>query len=284
MFAALARHDLHDAATNAAAGARGTYPTFLVGDVVVKLFGHVPSWREGYARERAAQSLLTTHAEIAAPRLLASGKLYDGHEAEWPYLISTRMSGVAWAYADLARDEQHAVVADLGRQMRRVHDIGAPDAMLVQGEGDLDVAAAAAQSSLPRHLVAQVDDCLARLGPPDSVFTHGDLTARHVYVENGRLAGIIDWGDAMVADRHYEIIQPYRDLCGCGKALFGVFLESYDWPAGEDFPLRALGMALYRQAHGLAQHLTMDVFEPIAAVLSLDDIATLDDLAKELFA
>jgi hygromycin-B 7''-O-kinase len=281
--AALDRHDLLDTNVNTVSGARGTYPTFLVGDVVVKLFGHVPSWREGHARERAAQSLLTTHTEIAAPRLLASGSLYGGHDAEWPYLISTRMSGVAWASADLTHDQRRDVVGELGRQMRLVHAMPVLEGMAEEGSGDLDVAAAAGRSSLPGHLVAQVDDYLACLGPPDPVFTHADLTTRHVYVENGRLSGIIDWGDAAVMDRHYEIIQPYRDVCACDTALFGVFLDAYDWPVGDDFPHRALGMALFRQAHGLHQHLSMDVFEPIAALLPLDDIATLDDLAIELF-
>ena len=39
-----------------------------------------------------------------------------------------------------------------------------------------------------------------------------------------------------------------------------------------------------RQAIGLAQHHTMDVFEPIAALFPLPDIATLDELASELFS
>ena len=147
-----------------------------------------------------------------------------------------------------------------------------------------NVAAAAVRSSLPPHLVAQIDDCLTRLRPFDRVFVHGDLVANHVYVANGRLTGIIDWGDAMVADRHYEIIQLYRDMFGCDKALLRVFLAASDWPVSNDFPRQALGLALRRQAVGLAQHPTMDVFEPIAARLPLQEIATLDDLATELFS
>ena len=281
--AALDQHGLPHTAEVIVSGGHGTYPTFLVGDVVVKLFGHVPTWREGYARERAAQTLLTSHPDIAAPRLLGWGALYEGAAAQWPYLISTRMSGVPWARADLTRGQQRAVVAELGSQMRRVHALPVPDAMSAVGHGNLDVAAAAEQSSLPRHLVEQVDEFLARMGAPDRIFAHGDLTASHVYVEDGRLAGIIDWGDAAVVDRHYEIIQPYRDLCACDKELFATFLDAYDWPTSEDFPHRALGMALHRQAHGLVQHLTMDVFEPIAARFPLDEIPTLDDLAKDLF-
>ncbi len=106
----------------------------------------------------------------------------------------------------------------------------------------------------------------------------------------------------MVTDRHYELIQLYRDMFHCDKALLQVFLEASVWPVGKDFPRQALGLALYRQAQGLAlyrqalglalyrqaqglaQHHTMDVFEPIAALLPLQEIGTLDDLATELFA
>jgi len=70
----------------------------------------------------------------------------------------------------------------------------------------------------------------------------------------------------------------------CAKALFRTFLEASDWPVGKDFPTRTLGMALHRQAIGLMQHHTMDVFEPIAALLLLEDIGMLDELAAELFA
>jgi aminoglycoside phosphotransferase (APT) family kinase protein len=144
--------------------------------------------------------------------------------------------------------------------------------------------AAAGRSSLPPHLIAQIDDYLAALDPFDRVFVHGDLCANHVFVENGRLAGIIDWGDAMVTDRHYELIQLYRDMFACDKALFRAFLEASDLPVTKSFPRRALGLALYRQAAGLVQHHTMDVFEPIAALLPLQEIGTLDELATELFA
>jgi hygromycin-B 7''-O-kinase len=54
--------------------------------------------------------------------------------------------------------------------------------------------------------------------------------------------------------------------------------------APTDFPRQALALALYRQARGIAQHLTMDVFESIAALFPLQDIKTLDELAIEVFA
>jgi hygromycin-B 7''-O-kinase len=194
------------------------------------------------------------------------------------------MSGVASWRAELSAEQRLSVAAELGRQTRRVHALRPSGVATHQDWQALNVAAAAEQSSLPPHLIAQIDDYLARLEPFDRVFVHGDLCANHVFVENGSLAGIIDWGDAMVTDRHYELIQLYRDMFGCDKALFRAFLEASDWRVGKHFPHQALGLALHRQAVGLAQHHTMDVFEPVAALLPLQDIGTLDELATELFA
>lgn len=280
----LRQHDLAETGGKPVAGYNPTYPTFLVGDVVVKLFGYSRGWRSSYAAERSAQVLVATDGDIPAPRLLAEGRLYDDVEAPWPYLVTTRICGVSWRDAELSTEQRLLVAADLGRHIRRVHAL--PPVRVATDDDwlTLDVVAAAEQSSLPPHLIAQIDDYLARLEPFDRVFVHGDLVATHTFVDNGSLTGIIDWGDAMVTDRHYELIQLYRDMFSCDKALLRAFLDAYDWPIGKDFARMALGLALYRQAVGLAQHHTMDVFEPIAAVFPLQDIDSLDDLATELFA
>jgi hygromycin-B 7''-O-kinase len=268
------------------AGFHPTYPTFLVGDNVVKLFGHLAAWRRSHAAERAAHALVATDPDIAAPRVLAEGRLYDGAEDvdAWPYLVTTLVPGCSWRDAGLSFEQRRRVAADLGRQVRRVHALCPAGAATHEDWAAGDVAAAAERSSLPPHLIAQIDDFLASLAPFDRVFVHGDLCATHAFVEKGRLTGIIDWGDALVTDRHYELIQLHRDLFACDKALLRVFLEACEWPVGHDFPRQALGLALHRQAVGLAQHDGMDVFEPVASLLPLAEIATLDELAIALFA
>ena len=280
----LERHDLADARRAPVAGFNPTHPTFLAGDIVVKLFCYIRPWRECHAAERAAQALVSTDPEIAAPSLLAEGRLCDDVDAPWPYLITTRMSGVSWADAEISGEQRLSVAADLAKQMRRVHALRPSGIVTREGFPNIDVAAAAERSSLPPQLVEQVDDYVARLGPSDPVFVHGDLTKEHAFVEDGRLTGIIDWGDAIVADRHYELIQIYRGTFDCDKTLLRAFLDAYEWPVGEDLPRQALGHALHRQAIGLVQHNSIDVFEPIAAMLPLAEIATLEELATELFA
>ena len=277
------RHGLNAAGRKPVAGFNPTYPTFLFGDVVVKLFGHTRAWRSSHAAESAAHALIATDPEIAAPRVVAQGSLYDNADPPWPYLVTTRMSGVSWQDADLSPAQRHAVAAELGEQVRRIHALRSLHAIAHEDWSALNVTAAAERSSLPPHLIAQIDDYLAARAPFDRVFVHGDLCDMHAFVDNGRLTGIIDWGDAMVTDRHYELIQLYRGMFGCDGALLRVFLDACDWPVGDDFAQRALGLALYRQATGIEQHHTMDVFEPVAALLPLSEIATLDDLARELF-
>lgn len=280
----LKRHDLADAGRKPVAGHNPTYPTFLYGDVVVKLFGYSRSWDKRHAAERGALALVATDPQIAAPTLLGEGRLSDDVDAAWPYLIMTRMSGVASSDARLRAEQKLSLAAELGRQVRRVHALRPSGVATDADFPDLDVAAAAELSSLPPHLIAQVDDYLARLGPYDCVFVHADLCDMHAFVDDGRLTGIIDWGDAMVTDRHVELIQVHRGLFDCDKALLRAFLEASDWPVGDDFPRLALSHALRRHAIGRAQHWAGDVFEPVAALFPLDDIATLDELATELFA
>lgn len=283
----LSRHGLADAGGQLSAGFNATHPTFICGNVVVKLFGHSKAWRRAHSAERAAQVLIATDPEISAPRLLGEGRLFDDDsdgDAPWPYLITNRMNGVSWHCADLSGEQKRSIAAELRQQVKRLHALRPSGVATHEDWQSLNVTAANAQSSLPPHLVAQIDEFLTRLEPFDRVFAHGDVVANHVFIENGHLAGIIDWGDALVTDRHYELIQPHRDMFDCDKALLRAFLDASDWPVGKNFHRQALGMALHRQAIGLAQHRSMDVFEPVAALFPLQDIATLDELASEMFA
>jgi hypothetical protein len=129
--------------------------------------------------------------------------------------------------------------------------------------------------SLPPHLIGQIDSFLVGLEPTDRVFIHADLTADHAFVDGGRLTGIIDWGDAMLTDRHLELAALHLDAFRCDKVLLRAFLDAYGWPVGEDFPRQALCLALRHP---------FDVFDPVAHLIPLQDIGTLDELATEIFA
>ena len=265
-------------------GFNSTYPTFICGDVVLKFFGHLEHWSDSYRFERAALDLVSTDPEIAAPELLDSGFLFDDRESGWAWLITKRVPGQAIWRVNPDPSEREAIAADLGQQIQRIHALTSDDVATHADWATVDVTAGARDSSLPPHLVEQVDDYVNLLGPPDPVFINADIVANHVYIEQGRIVGIIDWGDALIADRHIELMQIYRDLFACDRNLFRVFLEASNWPITEDFPRKALAYGLHRQALMKAQHQGGgDVFEPIAERFPLDEIATLDELAGILF-
>jgi hygromycin-B 7''-O-kinase len=104
----------------------------------------------------------------------------------------------------------------------------------------------------------------------------------HVFVDGGRLAGIIDWGDAMVTDRRSELIKLY-DVLDYDPLLLRLFLEASAWPVGDGFAPQAMGHALIRQALLLAQHHSSDAFWRLSHFITLDRLSTLDDLAEALF-
>lgn len=56
----------------------------------------------------------------------------------------------------------------------------------------------------------------ARLAPGERVCTHLDLHGENIITQNGRLAGIIDWGDAGAGDRATDLGQAYV-LLGPGR-------------------------------------------------------------------
>jgi hygromycin-B 7''-O-kinase len=278
----LARHDLTDPGSEPIAGYNATWPTFVYGDTVVKLFGFQDGWKRAFAAERAALALVGDVAEIAAPRLIGEGQTFDGPEA-WPFLLMSRVPGRASEPDRPAPDAWPSIAAELGHQVRSLHQLEPAGIATAADWPEADVASAARRSSLPPHLAQQAAAYVEGLPPFDDVVVHGDLVAMHVFVEDGRVTGLIDWADALVTDRHYELAQLFRDTFDCDKGLLRTFLDASDWPVGEDFPQKVMGHALRRQALMLAQHASGDVFMPIAERFPLDEIATLDELADELF-
>jgi hypothetical protein len=277
------RHDLPDPTGEVTVGVGGTYPTLVYGGLVIKLFGFAKAWKTSIVAERAAHELLADDPDIAAPQLVSMGVLFPDEASSWPYLVTTRVPGTPWELTSMTTKERLQVATELGLQLRRIHALrphGHESTLTAPGPG---ISEAAAQSCLSPHLVEQVDDFMRTLDTYGRVFVHGDLVQLHAFVDNGRLAGIIDWGDAVVTDPHYELGKLAFELFDCDKQLLSVFLDASQWVRGPEFARQALGLALQRQAVGLTQHHTFDVFEPVGDHYPLCDIATLDELAAELF-
>ncbi|MDF1796025.1 MAG: aminoglycoside phosphotransferase family protein [Coxiellaceae bacterium] len=279
----LQHHNIHYNLCDISAGFNSTYPVFLTADIVIKFFGHRQNWQDVFANEMAAHQCLATNTDILAPRIIANGKLFEDSETPWAYSICNRIAGDSWLNSNPSREQQINIINKLGQQLKLIHAL--PTNKALKNDSDwhsLDLKAAARQSVLPNHLIEQIDDFITTLDPFDKVFVNSDIVFMHLFINNGHLSGIIDWGDATVTDRHYEIGKLCLEFPG-DKQLLKTLLDAAEWPLTKNFAKQSLGLALYRQAVGLTQHHTFDVFYKIPSVISLDDISSLDMLADMLF-
>jgi hygromycin-B 7''-O-kinase len=264
VVSALSRHDLPTDSIEAPFV--GSFPTFLAGDVVVKLFGDAFDGAGSYAAEHAMYEVLAGHPRIPAPGLIATGALFDDPGWHWPYLISQRIGGVPVREGAGTATMAH----QLGVAIAELHTLPVPPAVRVR---DLlpKLRSTAVDRlrvfGLPGHLLAEVPEFMADASD-DRVLVHADLTADHLFVDSTGLVGIIDWGDALAADRWYEIPAVRFDGLNSDRALFEAFLDGYGWPVDAQFARRALQGVLEFQ------------FNAVAHLPAAD---SLDELAERLF-
>ncbi|MEV0246775.1 phosphotransferase [Nocardia sp. NPDC050712] len=120
----------------------------------------------------------------------------------------------------------------LARFLRALHDTSAAEALrhaLPPAAATRSDRAAAIErfeaDVLPLIPVAQHDSALAilhalRAAPADTV-VHGDLGPEHVLTENGRLTGVIDFGDAHLGDAANDLAWPLFGAPAEFAAAFG---------------------------------------------------------------
>jgi aminoglycoside phosphotransferase len=61
-----------------------------------------------------------------------------------------------------------------------------------------------------------------------NVFTHGDYALPNVLLKNDRFAGVIDWGNAGIADRHRDFMSVELTLRrNCGEKWIAPFYKAY---------------------------------------------------------
>lgn len=281
----LSQHDLRQSFDNIVPGFNSTYPVFVMDDVVIKFFCHRSNWQSVFQKERAVHEVLATNPDILAPKILAAGIIGEG-EGSWGYKISSRIKGSSWLNTELNREQEILVFSELGSQLKKVHALPVNHALIERLDSfdHLDVKSAADKSSLPKHLLPQVNEFLKSLPPFDNVLVNSDIVLMHIFINNSHLSGIIDWGDAAITDRHYELGKLCLEFPG-DKVMLKSLIEAASWPITTHFAHQALGMALYRQAVGLTQHNTFDTFHKLPGTIPhLGSVKTLEELSKILFA
>ena len=171
---------------------------YLLGDDLVLRVARSPAFAADL-RTEAVVVPLARAAGVRTAEVVAAGT------DPVPHLVQMRLPG-----ADMVARPAAAAYPDVGRQLARLHrvrevpaevpaDDGAPDPVALLGGLCLD-------GWIDNGAAAWLAECFARLdadvpADPPRVLIHGDIAPQNLLVSaDGDLTGIVDWGDAMVAD------------------------------------------------------------------------------------
>lgn len=206
-------------------------------------------------RELAALPVLGPLVDLPVPTSAYRGEPGEGYP--WPFFGTPLLPGVEASEAVLgeARREVGLQVARFLRSLHRPEVLAAvaPVGLPVDPNARADMQQRAPRALLHLDRVAQAglweapawveDLCAAAtaLAPSaDLVVVHGDLHFRHLLVEDGRLTGVVDWGDVCLGCRSIDL-QLYWSFIPAEERP--AFLSAYG-PVDEGDLLRARVLAL----------------------------------------
>ena len=184
------------------------------------------------------------------------------------------------------------LAASLGRAIAALHelptavveDAGMPvyEAVAYRERRQAEVDEAARTGKVPASLLRRWEKKLedVRLWRFQPTVVHGDLTASHVLVHDGDVSGILDWGDAMVAD-------PADDLAwllvAAPQDAVDSILEAYQLRRTELIDPHLAERALLAGELALARWLLVGVRSDDDEVVA-DAVAMLADLQRHVAA
>jgi hygromycin-B 7''-O-kinase len=251
-------------------GVPGTHPVFLSDAEVVKIFSPLFDGGASWRIEKEMYERLERETAIPAPRVLASGQLFEGElNDSWPYLILSRIPGrsVGEDRDRLTEADWGTALRSLGRTIRALHSLPVRDFpalgeergsfrdhLEAQREGCIE--RHRSWGALPERLIRQIPDYL----PPTEdwiaeppVVLHADLTEDHLlgkFIGGAwKPAGLIDFGDARIGDPTYEWVALHFGMLRCDPKSLRLFLNSYygEEKAFQFDPKRLMSYALLHE-------------------------------------
>jgi len=285
-----ARHAL--ATKDLAPAASGTNVVFTTVDHVLKLYP--PMWNDAAVGEHAVLEHLGGRLPLDIPEVVAAGSFDD-----WRYVVVTRLTGISlaeiWDTLDAAT--RRALGAQLGATLRDLHELptgelgGIP---FLRDRWSRLVSRPVAET-IAHHRRQGVDETwLTRLEvflehrPPlcpdrfSPVLLDGDVHPWHLLAardgESWRLAGLIDFDDAVLGWNEYEFASPGVLMFAGDAASLGACLRAYG------FEERDLDAGLRRR---IMMYALLNRYWGLDAMLEYGDparrCATLEDLERAIF-
>jgi aminoglycoside phosphotransferase (APT) family kinase protein len=202
---------------------------------------------DGVRRELAVLPLLAPLLPLPIPH-----PVYVGEPSErfpWPFFGGPPVPGVELAEARLDDRTRAELARPLATFLRALHAVELEVELPVDplGRADMDFRVLRARERLAElgsspPAAEEVFEAALELPPPDRLaLVHGDLHLRHAFVADGRLSGVIDWGDVCRADPAVDLVLFWSALPPSARADF---LTAYG-PVPEDALLRARVLSIF---------------------------------------
>jgi aminoglycoside phosphotransferase (APT) family kinase protein len=257
-----------------AAGTQGTVNAlFRLGDGLVARLPLVAATREELEAEAAAAAELHGRTRFATPEPVAIGEPGAGYPLPWsvqtwvPGTVATP-DGHPEAFAhDLtefilgvrAIETRGRTFAGAGRGGHLPNHDAWMETCFQRNAGVLDVAPL-------RRLWAELRE-LPREG--EDVMTHGDLIPGNLFVEDGRLAGVIDVGGLGPADPALDLVAAWHLLEPGPRRAFRADLgcDDLEWARGAAWALeQAMGLVwYYAETNPVMSHLGRRTLERLTS-------------------
>lgn len=264
-----------------AAFADGSNLVASVGDrYVVKIFP--PFHRHQWESEHRVLAHLNGRVDVPIPELFASGVREDG----WTYVILSKLPGVTLenVWPSCSRREKADLLARIGAIMAEVHAVPVVDLRDLEPAWDgflvRQVAGCRARHErlgMPRWFIegveAFVEEALPRLPASfEPVVLTGEYTPFNLLVERDgdrwRISGMIDFGDAMVGYREYDLLGPSVFLAGGEPELLRSLLRGYgyaDSQLDDDLRRRLMLLQVLHRYSNFRSQVRIDGWESRAA-------------------
>jgi aminoglycoside phosphotransferase (APT) family kinase protein len=219
---------------------------YRIGDDLVVRLPRVSGWEDDLGKEVRWLPVLAPRLPLAVPVPVARGVPRHGYPFHWAvyrWLPGEDLSAASGV--DLLQVAEALV--GFVRALRRVPTDEAPrsrrDRPLAARDAELRAAVVAAAGAMDGPAVLRAWEPSVEAAPwsARAVWTHGDLLTPNLLCQDGRLCGVVDFGNMGVGDPAVDLIPAWSVLSEDSRQLFrsGLKHDAGTW-------LRARGMALHQ--------------------------------------
>lgn len=201
---------------------------------------------------------------VPAPEVLLLDTLQID-DRSFPVMVQRTVPGLPLraVYDSLAAQQRRKVLAEIGDLIARLSQLPMETDWLTtirsgivsrQGDRDLVVAGGFSPAEFNR-MIALLQQYAGQFHPEQSVLCHGDLGPKHIYIDNNRISGVIDFGDWQAGSPLHDIavLRVRVPHLALEPILHGYAMTS-DCPDRRQLDLHTLYTAMPSLAIGVAEN------------------------------